>query len=49
MNAVTFIEENIFCTYRFSTISEHGCSPEYAKCLEYAHAIICSYLKNYTV
>lgn len=49
MNAVTFIEQNTFRTYRFSTISKHGCSPEHAKSLEHAHAIICSYIKNSTV
>ncbi|VVC45273.1 Protein kinase, ATP binding site,Protein kinase domain,Serine/threonine-protein kinase, active site,POLO [Cinara cedri] len=46
MNAVTFIEENIFRTYRFSTISENGCNPEYAQCLEYAYSKICSIITN---
>lgn len=46
MNAVTFIEENIFRTYSFNTISQHGCSPEFAKCLEYAHNKICFMLSN---
>ncbi|XP_025193335.1 serine/threonine-protein kinase polo-like isoform X2 [Melanaphis sacchari] len=46
MNAVTFVEENIFRTYRFSTIAEYGCSPEFEKCLEYAHKKIMSILKD---
>lgn len=46
MNAVTFIEENIFHTYRFSTISKYGCSSKYAKCLEYAYKQICSIITN---
>lgn len=37
MNAVTFVEENIFRTFRFKTIAEHGCSQEIFNCLEYAH------------
>ncbi|KAL4113809.1 hypothetical protein QTP88_017381 [Uroleucon formosanum] len=37
MNAVTFVEENIFRTYRFSTIVENGCSSEFEKCLHYAY------------
>lgn len=46
MNAVTFVEENIFRTYRFNTIAEYGCSPEFEKCLEYAHKKIVSILKD---
>lgn len=46
MNAVTFIENNVFRTYRFNTIAEHGCSPELGKCLEYAHKKIGSILKD---
>lgn len=49
MNTVTFIEQNTFRTYWFNTISKHGCSPEHAKFLEYAHAIICSYIQNSSV
>lgn len=49
MNAVTFIENNVFRTYRFNTIAEHGCSPELAKCLEYAHKKIGSILKDSSV
>jgi len=46
MNAVTFVEENIFRTYRFNTIAEHGCTPEFEKCLVYAHKKIISILKD---
>ncbi|XP_050442073.1 serine/threonine-protein kinase PLK1-like [Adelges cooleyi] len=46
MNAVTFIEDNVFRTYRFNTIAEHGCSPELSRCLEYAHKKIGSILKE---
>ncbi|VVC32226.1 Protein kinase, ATP binding site,Protein kinase domain,Serine/threonine-protein kinase, active site,POLO [Cinara cedri] len=46
MNAVTFIEHNVFRTYRFNTIAEHGCTPELAKCLEYAYKKIGSILKD---
>jgi len=46
MNAVTFVEENIFRTYRFNTISEYGCKPKFAKCLEYAHKKICFILRD---
>ncbi|XP_050528364.1 serine/threonine-protein kinase polo-like [Daktulosphaira vitifoliae] len=46
MNAITFIEDNVFRTYRFNTIAEHGCSPELSRCLEYAHKKIGSILKD---
>jgi len=46
MKAVTFVEENIFRTYRFNTIAENGCSPEFEKCLHYAHKKIGFILKN---
>lgn len=46
MKAVTFVEENIFRTYRFNTIAEHGCSPEFEKCLHYAHKKIGFILRN---
>jgi len=46
MNAVTFVEDNIFRTYRFNTIAEYGCSPEFEKYLEYAHKKIGSILRD---
>lgn len=46
MNAVTFVEDNIFRTYRFNTIAKYGCSPEFSKCLEYAHKKISSILRE---
>lgn len=49
MNAVTYIENNVFRTYRFNTIAENGCSPELAKCLDTAHKKICSILQDSSV
>lgn len=46
MNAVTVVEENVFRTYGFKTIAEHGCSQEIFNCLEYAHGKIGFILKN---
>lgn len=46
MNAVTFVVKNVFHTYRFSTIKQYGCSPELAKCLEYAQKKINFFLRD---
>lgn len=46
MNAVTFIKNNAFRTYRFSTIGQYGCDPEFTKYLEYALSEIQSILRN---
>jgi len=46
MNAVTFVEENSFRTYRFNTIAEYGCSPEFEKRLHYAQKKIGFILRN---
>jgi len=46
MNAVTYIENNVFRTYRFNTIAEYGCSPELTKCLDIAYKKIGSILQD---
>lgn len=46
MNAVTFVEKNVFHTYRFNTIIQYGCSSEFAKYLEYAQKKINLYLRD---